>query len=136
MIQVAARARIWRLLRAAALAGAGLAAAAPAAAQSLGQGGGTDVPIWRVLGALLLCLLLAAGAAFALRARMRGGGLIIASTGRRLQLVERVRLNQHADLCIVRMDEREFLVAAGPHALTVLGTPTAPAEAPAPADPS
>ena len=109
----------WRLSRVALLC-AVVGAAAPAAAQKLGQGGGADVPVWRVLGALLLCLLLAAGAAFALRARLRGGGLVVQGSQRRLQLVERLRLSPQVDLCIVRVGDSEIVLATSAQGATVL----------------
>ncbi|TMJ18113.1 MAG: hypothetical protein E6G94_00680, partial [Alphaproteobacteria bacterium] len=67
-----------------------LVAASPAAAQTIGQAsGGPDISIWRVLGALLFCLLLAAGAAFALRTRLRGTLPTLKSGApRRMRLVE------------------------------------------------
>ena len=126
--------RLRRASACAAAAAAVLLAATPAAAQRLGQGGGADVPVWRVLAALLLCVLLAAGAALALRTRLRGGGPLLQAGQRRLQLVERLRLNQHVDICIVRMGEREFVVAASAQGATLLGP--AAAEAEASADPS
>jgi flagellar biogenesis protein FliO len=95
---------------------AALLAAAPAAAQRLGQGTGTEVPIWRVLGALLFCLLLAVAAAFFLRRRMSGAmPLGLGGRARRLQLVETIRLSHQVDLCLVRCDDRELLLAATPH---------------------
>ena len=123
--------------------------AAPAFAQRLGQAAGTDVPLWRVAAALLICLVLAVVGALALRARLRGGGPVFAgakwrlpfqapaglfSAGpRRLQLVETLRLSHQVDICLFRCDERDFLVAATPQGATVLtrgGQAQQPAEAP------
>ncbi|HEX8669691.1 MAG TPA: flagellar biosynthetic protein FliO [Allosphingosinicella sp.] len=115
------RRAVGRALARAAPAAALLLAAAPAVAQRLGQGGGTEVPVWRVLAALLLCLLLAGGAALALRTRLRGGGPLLQTGQRRLQLVERLRLNQHVDICIVRIREREVVLAASAQGATLLG---------------
>jgi flagellar biogenesis protein FliO len=114
--------------------------AAPAAAQILGRARDTDVPAWRVLGALVLCLALAVGAAFALRARLRAGayvpkgfgggaqllevfrrgGLTAAKGPRRLQLVESVRLNPQVEVCLLRFDGKELLVAATPQGESML----------------
>lgn len=106
-------------------------AAAPAAAQRLGQGTGTEVPIWRVLGALVLCLGLAAAAAVILRRRLRGPGPMAFGRARRLQLVEILRLSHQVDLCVVSCDGGEFLVAATPHGAALIKDGLAP---PAPAD--
>ena len=109
--------RLAALVAAAAL----LLAAAPALAQRLGQGTGTEVPIWRVLGALFLCLALAVAAAFLLRRRLAGGARPIAfGRSRRLQLVESLRLSHQVDLCVVSCDGGEFLIAASPHGATLI----------------
>jgi len=100
--------------RAAAGAGAAAAAlllAAPAAA-SIGQPGDAGVSLWRVAGALLFCLLLAAGAAFAMRARLRGSLPPLRGQAKRLKLVESLRLSHQVDLCLIDLDGRELLVAA------------------------
>jgi flagellar biogenesis protein FliO len=94
--------------------------AAPLSAQTLGQGGGAEVPLWRVVGALIFCLALAAGAAFALRARLRGSLPSVKSAGRRLRLVESLRLSHQVDLCLVEIDGREVVVAATPHGANLL----------------
>ncbi|KSB91873.1 hypothetical protein AS593_07560 [Caulobacter vibrioides] len=99
-------------------------------AQQLGQGGGTDVPIWRVLGALLLCLTLVVGAALALKHRVKGGAPIFSDAKRRLQLVESVRLSHQVDVCLLKLDDREIVVAATPHGAVFLPSqaPAAPPE--------
>jgi len=92
-----------------------LAEALPAAAQVLGQGGDDSVSMWRVAAALLVCVLLAVGGAFALRTRMGTGALVFAPPrGRRLKLVETLRLSPQSTLCIVDCDGRELLVMASP----------------------
>ncbi|MEM8697274.1 MAG: flagellar biosynthetic protein FliO [Pseudomonadota bacterium] len=92
-------------------AGLWFLATVPAVAQTLGQGdGGPDISIWRVIGALLFCLLLAAGAAFALRHRMRGGGQLLPLGERRLRLIETLRLSQQTDLCLVDCDGEILLL--------------------------
>lgn len=102
---------------AARLAGAALAAlaAAPVFAQRLGQGTGTEVPVWRVLGALALCLGLAVAAAYVLRRRLGGSLPLAIRRGRRLQLIEALRVSHQIDICLVSCDGAEFLVAASPH---------------------
>ena len=129
------------LRRAAAIiAGAALLclAAAPAFAQRLGQGTGTEVPIWRVLGALALCLALAVAAAYFLRRRLNGSlPLAMGRARRRLQLVETLRLSHQVDICLVSCDGAEFLVAATQQGATAInpnlpGPPGAQAEEEAP----
>jgi flagellar biogenesis protein FliO len=97
---------------------------APAAAQRLGAGvAEPDIPVWRVLGALVICLMLAGGAAFALRKRL--GGAVPAAKGRerRLQLVETLRLSHQIDVCLVRCGEDEFMIAATPHGASLIRAP-------------
>lgn len=107
---------------AAGIAGAALLAlaAAPAWAQRIGQGTGAEVPIWRVLGALALCLALAVAAAYVLRRRMGGSLPLALGRGRRLQLIETLRLSHQVDICLIACDGAEFLVAATPHGATTI----------------
>jgi flagellar biogenesis protein FliO len=93
---------------------------APALAQRLGQGTGTEVPVWRVLGALAFCLLLAGAAAVLLKRRLRGPGRVAFGRARRLQLVESLRLSHQIDLCVVSCDGTEFMLAASPHGATLI----------------
>ncbi len=110
---------------------AGLILPGVALAQTLGQGqGDTDVSWGRVVGALVFCLALAVAAAFALRVRLRGGVGALLSSNSRLTLVETMRVNQSLDICVFRFDQREFLVAATPHAVTVLESREATADSP------
>lgn len=104
----------------------------PAHAQRLGQGTGTEVPVWRVLGALIICLALAVAAAIVLKRRLGGARPIGFGRARRLQLVETLRLSHQIDLCVVSCDGGEFLIAATPHGATVIN-PDLPAPAPEPA---
>ena len=97
------------------IAAAAVVLALPAAsAQTLGQGAADDISTWRVVAVLLLCLALAVFAALALRARFGGSlpALFAATSGRRLQLVETLRLSHQIDLCVVTCDGQEYLVAA------------------------
>lgn len=89
----------------------------PGLAQTLGQGDGEGISLWRVLGALLLCLSLAVAGAFAIRARMGSGGTLrgFVKRDRRLHLVESLRLSHQVDLCIVTCDGRELLIATSVH---------------------
>lgn len=102
------------------------AVAAQARGQTLGQGASDDISLWRVLGALVLCLGLAVGAAYALRGRLRGGALpAFGTSDRRLRLVESVRLSHQTDICLMRRDGEEFLVAATAQGLVVIAPPAA-----------
>lgn len=99
---------------------AALVAAGPAAAQRLGQGEGTDVPIWRVILALGFCLALGVAATFLLKRRYRGVRPRAFGRERRLQLIENLRLSHQVDLCIVSRDGHEYLIAAGPQGVTMV----------------
>jgi flagellar biogenesis protein FliO len=95
-------------------------AAAPAAAQRLGQGTGTDLPLWRVLLALAFCLALGIAAVLLLRRRYRGARPLTFGRERRLQLVENLRLSHQVDLCIVSRDGHEYLITSGPQGVTLV----------------
>ncbi|PVM82838.1 flagellar biosynthetic protein FliO [Caulobacter radicis] len=105
------------------------AASGPAIAQKLGQATSTgEVSIWRVLGALVLCLTLAVAGAYALRHRLRGSGApslakAFSSADRRLKLVETVRLSHQTDICLMRCDGADFVVAATAHGVVLLSKP-------------
>lgn len=113
------------------------ALAGPALAQALGQGGGPEIHWWRVLGALVVCIGLAIGGAFALRHRLQLGAmpqlfaagprLFGPAPQRRLKLVESVRLNQQVDVCLVRCDGQDYLLAVSPGGIVSLaGGPLPP----------
>ncbi len=109
-----------------------LLAAAPAFAQRIGQGTGTEVPVWRVLGALALCLALAVAAAYLLKRRLGGSLPLAMGRARRLQLLETLRLSHQVDICLVSCDGAEFLVAASAQGATTIN----PSLAPPPAAPA
>ncbi|MCH7860354.1 hypothetical protein ACQKOH_08520 [Sphingomonas sp. NPDC092331] len=85
----------------------------------LGGGGSLNLSLTRIVMALLLCLMLAALAALALK---RGGGRIalplprlrglVAAlpAQRRVEVLETRRVSQYADVCLLRCDGREYLV--------------------------
>lgn len=90
-------------------------------AQSLGHADDVGVPWWRVAGALILCLGLAVGAAYALRSRLGGGGRRLFEVGpRKLRLVETLRLSHQVDVCLVQCDQGQVLIAATPHGAVVV----------------
>lgn len=102
--------------------------AAPALAQRIGQGTGTEVPIWRVLGALVLCLGLALGAAYVLRRRLGGSMPLVSGRSRRLQMLESLRISPQVHICLVSCDGAEFLIAASPQGVHAIdpGLPLPP----------
>jgi len=97
------------------IVGGGLFLAVPAAAQTLGQGGGPEISWVRVIAALLFCLALAVGAALALRHRFRGSLRPPPTGERRLRLIETIRLSHQTDLCLLELDGQPFLFAASAH---------------------
>jgi flagellar biogenesis protein FliO len=103
------------------------AAAGPALAQKLGQAESVDIPWWRIIGSLLLCIVLAVGAAFALRTRLGANVPMFKGPGKRLQVVESVRATQQLEVCVLRFDEQDFLVASTPNGALLLGVKDAPA---------
>jgi flagellar biogenesis protein FliO len=82
-----------------------------AMAQHLAQADSPDIAWWRVVGALVFCLLLGVLAAFALRKRLRGGAPVFGAAAKRLRLVESVRLSHRVDVCLVECDDRTYLIA-------------------------
>lgn len=100
---------------------------APAVAQRLGQGSDDSVSWWRVVAALILCLLLAGAAAVVIKIRLHGHLpspkaflLRAANQGRRLQLIEALKVSEHIDVCIIACDGKELLVAASPQRADIL----------------
>lgn len=82
----------------------------------LGGGGALDVSLGRIVSALVLCLFLAGLAALLLR---HGGGRInwaafrdwkAARPERRIEIIESRRISPHADICLLRCDDEDFLV--------------------------
>lgn len=112
--------------------------AGAASAQVLAQGPEQHVSIGRVIAALLLCLALAVAGALVMRARMdgrfAGWSLRIASPAatKRLALVDRLRLSPQLEICMVRCDQRELVLAVTQSGATVLHETAAPVSEPAP----
>ena len=89
-----------------------------AAPRHLGGGGALNVSLGRLVFALLFCLGLAVIAALLLK--RAGGRFDLTALGtpfgkpralaRRLQLIEARRVSSHADLCLVRCDDCEYLI--------------------------
>lgn len=88
-------------------------AAAPA---RLGGGGALDLSLTRIVSALVLCVLLAAVVALILK---RGGGRIdwtllkslrSVRPTQRIKVIESRRISPHADVCLLRCDDEDFLI--------------------------
>lgn len=108
-----------------------LSGAAPALAQAGrlgGGGGGVDVSLTRVITALILCLMLAALAVLLLK---RSGGKVdlpalrgmfarMPVAARRIEVIETRRVSQHAEVCLLRCDGRDYLILCAQQQQTVL----------------
>lgn len=104
-------------------AGAILAAPLPAHAQRLGGGAGPEISFVRIAAALALCL--GAAVALALLISRRGlpkglGGLAKLRGAGRIVVLESRRVSSHAEVCLVRCDGRDYLLASGSGVLRVL----------------
>lgn len=95
-----------------------LALSAPAAAQRLGGGGAPEVPIVRIVGALFLCLLVAALAILYLR--HRAGGAMPAMFGRLIKADPEIdvrevrRLTVQHSIGLVRHAGQDYLLLLSP----------------------
>jgi hypothetical protein len=96
--------------------------AGPCAAQVIGKGGDDGISLWRVAAAFVFCCLLAGCAALLLKRKYGGAALLhlTSSPGRKLYLVESLRLSHQIDLCLVRCDGEDFVVAASAQGATLL----------------
>lgn len=81
----------------------------------LGGGGGEPVSFVRVAASLAICLIVAVLAV--LLVRQRSGGMDLAGALRRIapragrvEVIETRRLSPHADVCLLRHDDREYLL--------------------------
>ena len=82
----------------------------------LGGGEPLSVSLGRIVGALVICIMVALLAALLIR--QRGGKVDLAALFARMELrrpraievVETRRLSPHADICLVRHDGQEFLL--------------------------
>lgn len=103
---------------------AGAYAAMPAVAMAQRLGGAADTPIswWRVIAAFVICVLLALGAAFALRLRLKGS--LSPSTERRIRLVDSLRLTHQIDVCLVEVEGKSYIFGAGPSGIVRLDGPS------------
>lgn len=87
----------------------------PAVAQRLGTGADVEISLWRVIGVTVFCLALGLFAIYAVHQRLIAAKWSLPfglpQPSRRLQLVERIKLGQHSEICLVRLDAEEILLA-------------------------
>jgi flagellar biogenesis protein FliO len=81
-------------------------------AQTLSRGAEDDISVWRIVGAFLLCILLAGAGALVLRHRLGYAQLprVLGSQARLLRIIESLKLGRQITLSIVQCDERELLL--------------------------
>lgn len=101
--------------------------APPAFADRLGGGGDLGISLTRIVTALILCVMLAVLAALLLK---RNGGkidlpalrrlMVRMPVARRIEVIETRRVSQHADVCLLRCDGREYLILCAQHQQMVL----------------
>lgn len=102
-----------------------LATAARAAAPRLGGGGDVDVSLGRIVIAFVICIIVAVLAILLIR--QRGGKVDLARLfarleprAREIEVIETRRLNPHSDICLVRHDDREYLLVLQQGATQIL----------------
>jgi flagellar biogenesis protein FliO len=98
-----------------------IAIASPAQA-AFGSGQGDSISMWRVVGALMLCLGLACAGALLLKAR-GGNGLTrppFPIKERRLKLQETLRVTPQVHLSIIMCDDRQLLFASSPQGVQLV----------------
>lgn len=84
----------------------------PALAQSLAQGNDVATASYaQILGVIIFLLLLGVAAWFVVRAKGATLKLWTRAEGRRLQLIETVRVTPHAMLVLARLEDKEYLIA-------------------------
>jgi hypothetical protein len=113
------------------------APSAMAASPKLGGGDDLGVSLWRVVAALIACLIVALLAI--LMVRQRGGQMRLPAWAGKLELrprairvVEARRLSPHADICLVQHAGREYLLLLMAGRAQVLRESDAPADADTP----
>jgi hypothetical protein len=93
-----------------------------ALAQQLGQGIDDNISVWRVVATLLVCLIVAVGAALVLKRRLAKGAapFRLRRTGSRLEMIEILAVRPQVDLCLIACDGEEFLVISAPQGTRLL----------------
>jgi hypothetical protein len=81
--------------------------------QQLGQGVDDGITPFRIVAALVICMVVAVAGAFAFKAWSRAGRIFQLANGRRrLQLLETLRISGQNEVCIVVCDGEELLVSS------------------------
>ncbi|WP_088307349.1 flagellar biosynthetic protein FliO [Novosphingobium sp. B 225] len=108
--------------------------AGAAGSPALATGSGPDVSLWRVVLALVLCLVLAGVAAWLLRRRMGADPLWPLGPAQpgRLQLLERITLGPQSSAALVAVDGRELLIVSGASGIAIQVLEPRPVADPAP----
>jgi hypothetical protein len=92
----------------------------------LGGGGAVEVPLLRIAGAFVACVLVAGLAILLLRQRLGRGTAFTLRGGARtapaIDLVEMRRLGVHGDVAVVRHRDREYLLVVQATGITRLDT--------------
>lgn len=110
----------------------------PALAQKLGGGTDPEISLVRIIAALVLCSGVAVAAALTISKRGLPQGLSSAGWLAKLQrrsrltVIEARRLSPHADLCIVRCDDREYVLTCAQGEVRILAENEVAADPPAP----
>ena len=86
-----------------------------ALAQQLGKGAGPDISIVRIIVALVICLAIAGLAIWLLRASKgsgRGPSILqrLRASNASIRVLESRRISLHAEVCMFRCDEWQYLV--------------------------
>ncbi len=106
--------------------------ATPVAAQRLGSGTDVEISLWRVIGVTIFCLALGLFAIYAVRQRLIAAKWSLPfglpQPSRRLQLVERIRLGPQSEICLIRLDAEEILLAFSAAGVQRLDQPASPTE--------
>ena len=104
----------------------------PAVAQRLGTSADVGISPWRVIGVTIFCLALGLFAIFAVRQRLIAAKWSLPfglpQSSRRLHLVERIKLGPQSEICLVRLDAEEILLAFSAAGVQRLDQPSPLAE--------
>jgi hypothetical protein len=109
-----------------------------AQAQTLGGGSDFELPLLRLVLGLLLCVIVAIGAALMLKRFMHGGAApqigkwsdLVRPPQRRVRVLETHRLSPHGDVCVLTCKGREYLIVLSPAGATVIRETEAEVSAP------
>jgi hypothetical protein len=106
-----------------------LGLAGPALAQTLGQGGGVEVSLWRVLLSLFFCVGLGAAAVYLLRKQMMQGrlelpwkrlGFAQPEVQRRIRVADQQFLGPQRSIYLIEIDGEPYAALFAPQAATLI----------------